>query len=188
MREGPVMVPDCFSQRGQLPGDGIPVKSNFPFPCATCVCVSVVQSRLTLWSHGLYPTRLPCPWNTQSGILEWVAISSSRGSSQPRDQTHVSCIAGRLPTEPHTWTTLKKWLQRPSTFSVLFCLVFNHLTEEFWVHINFSPSTPLPDPAPPQVFFCQELSATVLWWISYFDSKILVCLTNQEFSLLLTVL
>ena len=27
----------------------------------------------------------------QARILEWVAISSSRGSSPPRDQTHVSC-------------------------------------------------------------------------------------------------
>ena len=27
-------------------------------------------------------------------MLEWVAISVSRGSSPPRDQTHVSCIAG----------------------------------------------------------------------------------------------
>ena len=29
-------------------------------------------------------------------ILEWVAIPFSRGSSQPRDQTQVSCIAGRF--------------------------------------------------------------------------------------------
>ena len=29
----------------------------------------------------------------QARILEWVAISFSRGSSQPRDHTHVSCIA-----------------------------------------------------------------------------------------------
>ena len=28
-------------------------------------------------------------------ILEWVAVSFSRGSSRPTDQTHVSCI-GRL--------------------------------------------------------------------------------------------
>ena len=27
-------------------------------------------------------------------ILEWIAMPSSRGSSQPRDQTQVSCIAG----------------------------------------------------------------------------------------------
>ena len=32
----------------------------------------------------------------QAGILEWVAISFSRGSSQPRDQTQGSCIAGRF--------------------------------------------------------------------------------------------
>ena len=31
----------------------------------------------------------------QARILEWVAISFSRGSSQPRDRTWVSCIAGR---------------------------------------------------------------------------------------------
>ena len=29
----------------------------------------------------------------QSRVLEWVAISSSRGFSWPRDQTHVSCIS-----------------------------------------------------------------------------------------------
>ena len=32
----------------------------------------------------------------QARILEWVAISFSSGSSQPRDQTRVSHIAGRL--------------------------------------------------------------------------------------------
>ena len=32
----------------------------------------------------------------QARILEWVAISSSRGSSWPRDQTRVSCIADRF--------------------------------------------------------------------------------------------
>jgi len=32
----------------------------------------------------------------QAGILEWVAISFCRESSQPRDQTPVSCIAGRF--------------------------------------------------------------------------------------------
>ena len=35
--------------------------------------------------HGIFQAR----------ILEWVAISFSRGSSQPRDQTQVSHIAGR---------------------------------------------------------------------------------------------
>ena len=37
----------------------------------------------------------------QARILEWITISFSRGSSQPRDGTQVSCTAGRffLPTE-----------------------------------------------------------------------------------------
>ena len=30
---------------------------------------------------------------SQAKILEWVAISSSRGSSQSRDQTHIFCIS-----------------------------------------------------------------------------------------------
>ena len=31
---------------------------------------------------------------SQARILRWVAMPSSRGSSQPRDQTQISCIAG----------------------------------------------------------------------------------------------
>ena len=40
-------------------------------------------------SHGILQAR----------ILEYVAISFSRGSSQPKDWTQVSCIAGRLFTD-----------------------------------------------------------------------------------------
>ena len=32
----------------------------------------------------------------QARVLEWVVLSFSRGSSQPRDQTHVSCIGRRV--------------------------------------------------------------------------------------------
>ena len=32
----------------------------------------------------------------QARIMEWVAIPFSRGSSQPRDQTQVSHMAGRF--------------------------------------------------------------------------------------------
>ena len=38
----------------------------------------------------------------QARILEWVAIAFSRRSSQPRDRTRVSCIAGRFFT---VWAT-----------------------------------------------------------------------------------
>ena len=40
----------------------------------------------------------------QARKLEWVAIPFSKGSSQPRDQTQVSHIAGRFST---VWATYK---------------------------------------------------------------------------------
>ena len=52
--------------------------------------VKVIQSCPTLCDpmdytvHGILQAR----------ILEWVAISFSGGSSQPRDRTQISCIAG----------------------------------------------------------------------------------------------
>ena len=36
--------------------------------------------------HGIFQAR----------ILEWVAMPTSRGSCRPRDQTWVSCTAGRF--------------------------------------------------------------------------------------------
>ena len=62
-----------------------------------CVCVLVTQSCPTLCNpmdctlpgffvHGILQAR----------ILEWVAIPFSRGSSQPKDQTQISCITGYL--------------------------------------------------------------------------------------------
>ena len=48
--------------------------------------VHVAQSCLTPWGPvGRSPARLLCHGILQARILEWVAISFSRGSSQPRD-------------------------------------------------------------------------------------------------------
>ena len=71
------------------------IKSSFSF--------LVAQSCLTLCDpmdcslpgssvHGIFQAR----------VLEWVAISFSKGSSQPRDGTRVSHIAGRCFT---IWAT-----------------------------------------------------------------------------------
>ena len=38
----------------------------------------------------------------QAGILEWIAISFSIGSSRPRNQTQAFCIAGRFFTNGAT--------------------------------------------------------------------------------------
>ena len=45
----------------------------------------------------------------QARILEWVAISFSRGSSQPRDQHQVTCFAGRL---SHQGSLKRKAIQK----------------------------------------------------------------------------
>ena len=42
----------------------------------------------------------------QSRILEWVAISFSRGSSQPRDQTRVSCVSSIGSQTLYNWRHL----------------------------------------------------------------------------------
>ena len=73
--------------------------------------VKVTQSCLSLCNpmdytvHGILQAR----------ILEWVAISFSRGSSQPRDRTQVYHIAGRFFTswairEAQSYEVIKKGL------------------------------------------------------------------------------
>ena len=73
------------------------------FKNAFHMCVWVTQSCLTLsvpmdcsppgsYVHGILQAR----------IVEWVAISFSRGSSRPRDWIWVSCTAGRSFT---VWAT-----------------------------------------------------------------------------------
>ena len=60
----------------------------------------VVQSCPTLCDRmDCSPTRLFCSWGwiLQVRILEWIAMSSSRGSS--RDSTQVSHIAGKSFTD-----------------------------------------------------------------------------------------
>ena len=59
----------------------------------------VIQSCLTLCdSMDCSPSSSSVHGILQERLREWVAIHFSRGSSQPRDWTWVSCIAGRLLT------------------------------------------------------------------------------------------
>ena len=75
---------------------------GFPF-IKEIVKVLVSQPCLTLWD----PMGCSLPASSvhrilQTRILEWVTIPFSRGPSQTRDQTWVSCTAGRLFT---IWAT-----------------------------------------------------------------------------------
>ena len=60
--------------------------------CCAVLCL-VAQSCLTLWDPmDCSPPSPSVHEILQATILEWVAISSSRGSSQPRDQVCIFCI------------------------------------------------------------------------------------------------
>ena len=60
-----------------------------------CCCCLVTQSCPTLCDPmNCSPPASSVHGILQARILEWVALSFSRGSSQPRDWTHVSCLAG----------------------------------------------------------------------------------------------
>ena len=65
--------------------------SNYSVVVEIRMLCSVVSD--SLWPHGLSPSRSSVHGILQGRILEQVAISYSRGSSQPRDWTHVFCVS-----------------------------------------------------------------------------------------------
>ena len=70
---GVCLVPGCLKVEGE-------VAQSCPTLCDPMDC-----NLLGFSIHGILQAR----------ILEWIAISFSRGSSRPRDQTQVSHIGGR---------------------------------------------------------------------------------------------
>ena len=76
--------------------------SGLMFYMNVSVCVSHLVISNSLKSHGCCLPGSCVHGILQARILEWVAIPLSRGSSQPRDWTWVSHIAGRFFT---IWAT-----------------------------------------------------------------------------------
>ena len=81
--------------------------------CCAVLCL-VTQSCPSLCDPWTIAHQAPLSMGIlQARILEWVAMPSSRGSSQPRDGTQVSHIAGRFFT---IWATSKgqeQWSVQP---------------------------------------------------------------------------
>ena len=107
----------------------------------------------------------------QARILEWVAISSSKGSSWPRNRTCVSCTAGRFLT---VWTTRDSHETNLSdgifTFRALRCCTAAHLRasphwQRRWVKTQcsqmYEPLKPWADKAVPQG--CLHLQCSPNW-------------------------
>ena len=111
------------------------------------ILVSVIQSCLTLCD----PMDCRSPDSSvrgifQARILEWVAIPFSRGSSQPRDRTRVSCTAGRFfPTRA--------------------------TREEAYLVINMSKDLfPISLWLNTEVFLRESIYSTIFWGICYYPS------------------
>ena len=87
----PALQADTLSS--ELPGKPHKMKGKLKIECCSC---SDTKLSLTICN----PVDCSPPGSSiheilQERILEWVAISFSRGSSRPRDRTPVSCIPGR---------------------------------------------------------------------------------------------
>ena len=78
-----------------------------PLHIHLCMYAKSLQSCLTLCdAMDCSPSGCSVHGILQTRILEWVAIPSSRGSSRPRDRTHVSyisCIGRWFLTTSATW-------------------------------------------------------------------------------------
>ena len=75
--------------------------------CRLCVALWLLyRFSFICFGDGIDPMDYNLPASSvhgisQARILEWVAIFFSRGSSQPRNRTYISCLAGGFfTTEP----------------------------------------------------------------------------------------
>ena len=114
---------------------------NTLFPSGMKVKVKVVQLCPALCDpmdyivHGILQFR----------ILEWVAFSFSRGSSQPRDQTQISHIAGGFLTN---WAMKEALCEPLSTWTVA-CqapLPMEFSRQEYWSKLPCPPPGDFPNP------------------------------------------
>ena len=119
---------------------------QFPHPWNE---VKVAQSCLTLCDTMDYIVH----GNLQARILECVAFPFSRGSSQARDWTQVSCIAGRFFTS---------WATREAHGMKLLLLLLSHISR---VQLCATPGTAAYQ-APPSMGFSRQEYRTGLPWPS----------------------
>ena len=100
-----------------------PLGEGFPLSSVYCRCVLVARSCLTLCHPvGCSPPGSSVHGILQAMVLEWVAISFSRGTSQSRNWTQVSHTAGRYFTDWATWET------QPRDQGWVFCMAGRFFT------------------------------------------------------------
>ena len=107
-----------------LPRDGSIYRRVVSVTLSKCVCVHAKLLQLCPTLCDAMDCSLPglsVPGILQTRLLEWVAIHSSRGSSQPRDGTcvsYVSCFGRWVFTTSTTWESpLSKSLAKGWAYS-----------------------------------------------------------------------
>ena len=121
----------------------------------------------------------------QARILQWVPMSSSRGSSQPRDRTRVSCLlhwqTGSLPLVPP---------RKPQTFTSLIYLngklihTHTHTHTHTQIKLHWGLWVEFPRVWCSLIIFIKNLHCKFTYWISlkqwgnYVSYKIISCLDN----------
>ena len=103
--------------------------------CST-LCNPMDCSLLGSSVHGIFQAR----------ILEWIAISFSRGSFQLRDLTQISCFASRLLTIWATREPMLIWNLKNNLFSISYC---GQRSEWAWWHV-------------PKTIHCRDVSQTII--------------------------
>ena len=93
---------------------------------------SVAQSCLTLQPHDCSPPGSTVHGISLARILEWVAISSSRGSFRPKDRTCASCV-GR-------WILYCLSHREVCVYLYLLWIFLNRTKQMRWSHLNSLPS------------------------------------------------
>ena len=129
--------------------------------------------------HGIIQTRIP----------EWVAISYSRGSSWPRDQTHFSrdcCIGRQILYHWATWEIPKYMLNLPilkyvaSKHECIFincALIYKKKFSFCWIiksiffFLHFPPQNF-------QLFAERVVTENVIWFLNWSSQYVYVCISE----------
>ena len=106
----------CFFHKFHL-------KYNWPITLLLPILYNRVIWSFYTFQNDDHNTRLLCSWDSPGKKLEWAAISFSRGTSQPRNWTQASRIAGRCFTDWATWEALVK-MSHHTYYIVTDCIPF----------------------------------------------------------------
>ena len=127
------MVVEAFVQGRAAGNESLIIWAQSLRPLNTCLQMRTpgLQGVVVMWSEVKVAQSCPTLCDPmdyrvhgilQARILEWVAVPFSRGSSQPRDRTQVSCIADGFFTSWAIREAHDLGPNMPTGIPTLFCL------------------------------------------------------------------